>query len=159
MGKALLIPACQLDHVAMSSNLAHGLNAPDPYEYRAIWGISVKSRRSFDLLVARQLIWIPYANPAIRHMLFTADQQPICLVCAEIVLTGNPTVVCVAFLADPELRAQLRRDPAAFAGRPPHSHEAWWLLHGDCFDHLSRERMGELDQRIELALRSDTVIN
>src|SRR5437867_7608948 len=99
----------------MSSNFIHGINAPDPYQYRAIWGISVESRRSFDLLVARQLIWIPYANPAIRQILFTPDQQPICPICAEVVITGNPTVVCVAFLADSELRAQLLRDPAAFA--------------------------------------------
>lgn len=143
----------------MNPEFIRGLSAPDPYEYRAIWGIDVKSRRGFDLLVARQLIWLPCARPAVRQMLFTADHEPICPACRELVTTGSPSVVCVAFLADRALQEELSRDPAAFAGKAPNSLEAWWLLHGDCLDGLSRARRRELDQRIELALRADINAN
>lgn len=132
---------------------------PDPYQYRAIWGIPVNSRRGFDLLVARQLIWLPHARLAVRQLLFTEDEQPICPACSEVVATGASSVVCVAMLADRDLQEQLGRDPAAFASQPPSSHEAWWLLHGDCFDGLTRERTRDLDQRIELALRTDARVN
>jgi hypothetical protein len=135
------------------------LAAPDPYRYRAIWGIPVNSRRAFDLLVARQLIWLPHAKLAVRRLLFTDDEQPLCPACGEVVTTGTPSVVCVALLADRDLEEELARDPAAFAGRNPDSLEAWWLLHGTCFDGLTQARVGELDQRIELALRADARVN
>lgn len=133
--------------------------APDPYRYQAVWGLRVDSRRGFDLLVARQLIWLPYAGPAVRQLLFTPDEQPVCPACGEVVSTGAPAVVCVAFLADQELQDHLKRDPAAFAARDPNSLEAWWLLHGTCFDGLTQARVRELNQRIELALRADTRVN
>jgi hypothetical protein len=133
--------------------------APDPYQYRAIWGIPVNSRRGFDLLVARQLVWLPHAKPTVRQLLFTEDEQPICPVCEEVVTTGTPSVVCVGLLADRDLQEQLARDPAAFASQPPNSQEAWWLLHGDCVDALTDQRRGEVDLRIELALRADARAN
>lgn len=135
------------------------ISVPDPYQYRAIWGIPVNSQRGYDLLVARQLIWLPYAKPAVRQILFTKDEQPICPACETVVTTGTPSIVAVAMLADRQLQDQLARDPAAFASQPPSSLEAWWLLHGDCFDRLTNERVGELNQRIELALRADVRTN
>ena len=135
------------------------LTAPDPFAYRSIWGISVQSRRGFDLLVARQLLWLPHAKPAVRRMLFTEDEQPICPACGEVVAVGTPAVVCVGILADRELQDRLARNPSGIAARDPDGFEAWWLLHGTCHDGLSRERVHQLDQRIELALRADTRTN
>lgn len=143
----------------MSSPDFNPLNAPDPYVYRAIWGIRVKNRRGFDLLVARQMIWLPHARPGVRSMLFTRDEQPICPACCELVTTGAPSVVCVAVLADRELQEALARDPTLIATRSPDSREAWWLLHGTCLDELDPARVQQLDQRIELALRADTRMN
>jgi hypothetical protein len=132
------------------------LSAPDPYEYRAIWGIRVKDRDSFDLLVARQLLWLPHARLAVRQLLFTDQQEPICPVCGQSVGTGALAVVCVAVLADRELQEELSRDPTLLVARAPDSREAWWITHGDCLDQLTSDRIGELNARIELALRADT---
>jgi hypothetical protein len=140
-------------------NELNPLAAPDPYAYRAIWGIPPRDRRGFDLLVARQLLWLPYAKPTVRRMLFTEDEQPICPACGQLVTTGTPSVICVALLADRELQEQLERDPMTIVMKNPDSQEAWWLLHGTCVDELSRARVRELDQRIELALRADTRAN
>lgn len=134
---------------------AFGGRIPDPYQYRAIWGVPVDSRRAFDLLVARQMIWLPNAKPAVRGMLFSDDEQPICPPCGELVTTGAASVVCMAVLADRTLQEQLKHDSAAMFGRAPDSREAWWLVHGDCFDGLTRARVAELNHRIELALRAD----
>ncbi|MBI4213984.1 MAG: hypothetical protein HY534_06700 [Chloroflexi bacterium] len=132
---------------------------PEPYQYRAIWGVPAHSRYAFDLLVARQLIWLAHAKAAVRQLLFTEDEQPICPACSRPVTTGTPSVMCVALLADRELQQLLARDPAAFASKEPSSEEAWWLTHGSCFDQLTPERRQRLDQRIELALRADTRTN
>ncbi len=127
---------------------------PDPYAYRAIWGIPARDLRSFDLLVARQMLWMPHAAPAVRRMLFDEEGQPICLVCEQVITTGTPTVICVAVLADMPLRDAMERDPRAMIVRDPDALEAWWLVHGDCLDALTAERRAELNQRIELALRA-----
>ena len=132
---------------------------PDPYTYRAVWGMPVKSRHSFDLMVARQLLWMAHAAPTVRRMLFSEDGQPVCPVCGELVTTGSPSIICVAVLADPALQAQIAEDPRVIATRDPDSLEAWWLVHGTCHDTLTRERVGELNQRIELALRAPTRAN
>ena len=134
----------------------HPLSAPDPYEYRAIWGIRVKDRDGFDLLVARQLLWAPHARPAVRRLLFTEQQEPICPACGEVVGTGAMAVVCMAVLADRELQVELSRDPTLVVAREPDGREAWWITHGDCLDQLTPERIRELDKRIELALRAHT---
>jgi hypothetical protein len=130
------------------------LHAPDPFVYRAIWGVPVQSRDGFDLLVARQILWLPHAKPAVRTMLFTDDQQPICPACGERVTTGAPAVVGVAVLADRDLQVELEHDPRAIATRAPDGQEAWWLLHGACLDQLTPARIQELNQRLELALRA-----
>jgi hypothetical protein len=132
---------------------------PDPYTYRAVWGMPVKSRDAFDLMVARQLIWMGQAAPAVRRMLFTEDGQPVCPVCGELVTTGTPSIICVAVLADALLQAEIAEDPRIIAVRDPDSLEAWWLVHGTCHDTLTRERVTELNQRIELALRAATQSN
>lgn len=131
----------------------------DPFAYRAVWGFPVQSREGFDLLVARQLLWLQHAAPAVRQILFTEDEQPICPACGEVVTTGTPAVVCAAVLADRELQEHLARDPRVIATKSPDSDEAWWLLHGTCHDGLSRARVQELNQRIELALRAQTRVN
>ena len=131
------------------------IRVPDPYQYRAIWGVPVENRRAFDLLVARQMIWLPFAKPTVRTLLFTEDEQPICPACGEPVTTGAPSIVGVAVLTDRALQEQMKTDSAALFGRAPDSREAWWLVHGDCFDGLTQERVRELNQRIELALRAD----
>ena len=135
------------------------LIVPDPYVYKSIWGIPVQNRRGFDLLVARQLIWLPHAKPAIRAMLFSDDEQPICPACGELVTTGASAVVCVALLADREAQERIAEDPREIVARNPDGREAWWLLHGDCLDTLTRARVDELNQRIELTLRADTRSN
>jgi hypothetical protein len=121
--------------------------------------VPVESRRGFDLLVARQLIWVPYAGTSVRAFLLTENDEPICPVCAEVVATGAASVVGMAVLADPALRRQLRTDRAAMFGRPPDRREAWWLVHGDCFDALTPDRIAVLNQRIELALRAELRAN
>jgi hypothetical protein len=133
-----------------------GFTGPDPFTYRAVWGVPVNSRDGFDLLVARQLLWMPYAAPDVRRMLFAEDGQPICPVCGELVAAGASAVVCVAVLADPALQAQIAVDPRILATRDPDRLEAWWLVHGDCRDAITRERLQELNQRIELSLRAAT---
>jgi len=135
------------------------LNAPDPYQYRSIWGIRVQNRDGFDLLVARQLLWLPYARPSVRRLLFTEDEQPICPICNVTVGTGTMAVIGVGVLADRELQEELARDPSMIVGRNPDSREAWWIVHGDCLDNLTPQRRAELDQRIELSLRADTRVN
>ena len=135
------------------------LDLPDPFAYRSVWGVPVVSRHGFDLLVARQMIWLPYAKPSVRRMLFTEAEEPICPACGELVTTGAPAVVCVGVLADRQLQEEMERDPTVIATRDPDSQEAWWLLHGDCLDGLTRARRRELDQRIELALRAATRVN
>lgn len=132
------------------------LTGPDPFAYRAVWGMPVTSRRGFDLMVARQLLWMQHAAPAVRRMLFGEDGQPICPICGELVSAGAPSVVCVAVLADAPLQAQIKEDPRIIAARDPDSLEAWWLVHGTCHEKLTRERVQELNQRIELALRAAT---
>ncbi len=131
----------------------------EPYQFRAIWGVPVESRRGFDLLVARQMIWLPFARLAVRRLLFASAEEPICPGCGAIVTTGDASVVCMAVLADPALQAQLKQDPSAVFGRPPDGLEAWWLVHGDCFDRLTQERVRELNLGIELALRADERLN
>ena len=133
-----------------------GITGPDPFVYRAVWGVPVTSRDAFDLLVARQLLWMPQASPDVRRMLFAEDGQPICPVCGELVTTGTPSVVCMAVLADPGLQREIERDPRIMATRDPDNLEAWWLVHGTCLDTLTRGRVQELNQRIELALRAAT---
>jgi hypothetical protein len=132
---------------------------PDPYVYRAVWGLPAKDLHSFDLLVARQMIWMPYAAPAVRGMLFDVEGQPICPVCGELVTTGTPSVIGLAVLADRALQAAMEFDPRAMIIRDPDALEAWWLLHGDCLDTLTPDRVAELNQRIELALRAGTRAN
>ena len=136
-----------------------GLTGPDPFTYRAVWGVPVANRDAFDLIVARQLLWMPHAAPDVRRMLFAEEGQPICPVCGELVTTGTSSIVCVAILADPALQRQIEQDPRIIATRNPDGLEAWWLVHGDCADQLTRERVGELNQRIELALRAATRAN
>ncbi len=116
----------------------------------------VTSRHGFDLMVARQLLWMPHAAPDVRHMLFDEDGQPVCPVCGETVTTGTSSIICVAVLADAPLRVQIKEDPRIIAARDPDGLEAWWLVHGDCADKLTRERVRQLNQRIELALRAAT---
>ena len=116
----------------------------------------VTSRHAFDLMVARQLLWMSHAAPDVRRMLFAEDGQPICPVCGELVTTGTPSVICLAVLADPALQARIKEDPRIMAARDPDSLEAWWLVHGDCHEQLTRERVRELNQRMELALRAAT---
>jgi hypothetical protein len=99
---------------------------------------------------------MPHAAPDVRRMLFAEDGQPICPVCGALVTTGTPSIVCVAVLADPAMQLQIEQDPRIIATRDPDGLEAWWLVHGDCADQLTRERVGELNQRIELALRAAT---
>jgi hypothetical protein len=132
------------------------LSAPDPYEFRSIWGIRAKDLRGFDLLVARQLLWLPHARPAVRKLLFTAKEQPLCPACGQVVGTGSMAVVCMALLADRELVDLLSRDPTLVVAREPDGREAWWITHGDCIDQLTAARTAELNERIELALRDDT---
>jgi hypothetical protein len=132
---------------------------PDPYVFRAIWGIPAKDVEAFDLLVARQLLWLPHAEPMVRRMLFDEDAQPICPVCEELLPTGAPSVICMAVLADRPLQSAMEDDPRSMIIRDPDGLEAWWLLHGDCFDELTQERVAELNQRIELALRAGTRAN
>jgi hypothetical protein len=143
----------------MASWQLNPLTAPDPFAYRAVWGIPVKNRRGFDLLVARQLLWLPHARPSVRRMLFTEDEQPICPACGKLVTAGTPSVVCAALLADRDLQEQIARDPTLIATKEPDGQEAWWLLHGTCLDELTRARVQELNQRIELALRAATRAN
>ena len=130
------------------------ITGPDPFTYRAVWGLPVKSRHAFDLMVARQLLWLPHATPAVRQMLFSEDRQPICPACGELVTTGNPAIICVAILADLQLQEQIEIDPRVIAARDPDSLEAWWLVHGACYDGLNRARVDELNMRIELTLRA-----
>src|SRR5438445_7288333 len=87
------------------------LRAPDPFTYRAIWGIPPSSREGFDLLVGRQMIWLAHAAPGVRSMFFTEAAEPICPACGELVTTGAPAVVCAAVLADPQLQEQISQDP------------------------------------------------
>jgi len=135
------------------------ITGPDPFTFRAVWGLPVRSRRAFDLLVARQLLWLPHATPTVRQMLFSEDREPICPACGELVTTGNPAIICVAVLADLELQAQIEIDPRVIATRNPDGLEAWWLVHGSCHDGLSRTRVDELNMRIELTLRAATRAN
>jgi hypothetical protein len=135
------------------------LSLPDPYQYRSIWGIRAKDLRSFDLLVARQLLWLPHARQSVRQLLFTDQEEPICPVCGEVVGTGAMAVVCMAVLADQELQDELSRDPTLVVARQPDGREAWWITHGDCLDALTTERQSELDRRVELALRAGTRLN
>ena len=135
------------------------LMGPDPFAYRVVWGVPVKDRGGFDLLVARQMLWMPHAAPTVRGMLFTEDAQPVCPACDELVTTGAPTVVCMAVLADRELRELMDHDPREMVARSPDNLEAWWLLHGACLDELTPVRVQELNQRIELALRAGTRAN
>jgi hypothetical protein len=132
---------------------------PDPYTYRAIWGIPAKDVQAFDLLVARQLLWMPHAAPAVRRMLFDEGGQPICPMCEEALATGASSVICMAVLADRPLLDALEDDPRVMIIRDPDTLEAWWLLHGDCFDDLTPGRVAELNERIELALRAGTRSN
>jgi hypothetical protein len=132
---------------------------PDPYAYRVIWGIPAKDVDAFDLLVARQLLWMPHAAPTVRRMLFDEEGQPICPVCEEVLSTGSPSVICVAVLADRPLLEAMEDDPRVMLIRDPDELEAWWLLHGDCFDVLTEDLVAELNQRIELALRANTRAN
>jgi hypothetical protein len=62
-------------------------------------------------------------------------------------------------LADRPLQEEIERDPRIIAVRNPDALEAWWLVHGDCWDQLTQARVQELNQRIELALRSATRSN
>lgn len=135
------------------------LIGPDPYVYRAIWGIPARDLRAFDLLVARQMLWLPHAAPAVRRMLFDEAGQPICPACQQLVTTGTPSVICVGVLADRPLLAAMASDPRAMIIREPDTLEAWWLLHGDCLDALTPARRAALDQRIELALRASARAN
>ena len=89
-------------------------------------------------------------------MLFSEGGEPLCPVCNGLVTTGASSVICVAVLADRVLQAQIKEDPRIIAARDPDSLEAWWLVHGDCLDKLTREKVQELNQRIELALRAAT---
>src|SRR5262245_54780207 len=116
------------------------LSAPDPFEYRSLWAIRVDTIRSFDLLVARQLLWLPHARPAVRSLLFAPDDQPICIACSRLIATGDASVISMAVLADLELQEKLAVNPNGIAARDPDGREAWWLLHGDCFDKLTPER-------------------
>ncbi|HZT07347.1 MAG TPA: hypothetical protein VFC51_09975 [Chloroflexota bacterium] len=138
---------------------ARPFEAPDPFVFRAIWGIPASGAEGFNLLVARQMLWLHRAAPAIRSLLFTERDQPICPSCGEVVEPGAPSVICVALLADRALQDQLRRDVAAFAIREPDALEAWWLMHGDCRDHLTRGEVRVWNQRLELALRACTRSN
>ncbi len=132
---------------------------PDPYVYRAVWGIPARDLHSFDLLVARQMIWMAHAAPAVRRMLFDEEGQPICPICEQVITTGTATVICVAVLADVPLLDAMERDARVMIIRDPDALEAWWLLHGDCLDTLTPERRAELNQRIELALRAGSRSN
>jgi hypothetical protein len=135
------------------------LTGPDPFTYRVVWGVPVRDRDGFDLLVARQLLWQPYAAAAVRRLLLTDHNQPICPACETPVTTGAPSIICAAVLADRPLQEEIERDPRIIAVRNPDALEAWWLVHGDCWDQLTRARVQELNQRIELALRSATRSN
>jgi hypothetical protein len=104
-------------------------------------------------------MWMPNAAPDVRAMLFTASGEPICPVCAEVVGTGAASIICMGVLADPGLQAEIAADPRIMATRDPDSLEAWWLVHGECADTLTRGRVQELNQRIELALRAATRAN
>jgi hypothetical protein len=132
------------------------LTGPDPFAFIAVWGMPVTSRHAFDLMVARQLLWMPHAAPDVRRMLFAEDGQPICPVCGELVTMGRPSVICLAVLADPALQEQIKEDPRIMAARDPDRLEATWLVHGDCHEQLTGERVRELNQRIELTLRAAT---
>jgi len=132
------------------------LTGPDPFVYYAVWGMPVTSRDAFDLMVARQLLWMPHAAPEVRRMLFREGGQPVCPVCGELVTTGVSSIICVALLADAQLQAQIKEDPRIIAARDPDNLEAWCLVHGDCVAKLTRERVQELNQRLELALRAAT---
>ena len=105
------------------------------------------------------MIWMAHASPGVRSMFFTDAHEPICPVCGELVTTGAPSVVCAAVLADPQLQEAIQRDPTIIATRDPDAREAWWLVHGDCLDQLTRERVQQLNERIELALRAHTRSN
>ena len=137
----------------------HFLTGPDPFAYRVVWGLKVHSRDAFDLLVARQLLWLPHAAPSVRRLLFTDDEQPICPACEVVVATGDSSVVCVAVLADRYLLELMEHDPREMVARNPDALEAWWLLHGACYDELTPARVQQLSQRIELALRAATRAN
>jgi hypothetical protein len=102
---------------------------------------------------------MPHAAPVVRRMLFDEEGAPICPVCEQLVLTGAPTIICVAVLADRPLIAAMEEDPRWMIIREPDSLEAWWLLHGDCVDTVTNERVAELNQRIELALRAGSRSN
>ncbi len=138
---------------------ANPFSLPDPYTFRAIWGIPPSSREGFDLLVARQMIWMAYAAPLVRQMLFTAEGEPICPYCEQLVTTGTPSVICAAVLADRQLQEQIAQDPTVIATRDPDAREAWWLMHGTCHDELNSARIEELNLRLELALRGPTRTN
>ena len=135
-------------------NPRYSPNPSDPYTYLAVWGIPPSSREGFDLLVARQMLWQPRAAPAVRQLFVSDDGQPLCPACGAVVETGAPAVVCAALLADPSLREQIQHDPTVIATRDPDALEAWWLLHGTCHDELTRARIQQLNERIELALRA-----
>jgi hypothetical protein len=135
------------------------ISAPDPFTYRAVWGLPVKSLHAFDLLVARQLLWLPHATKAVRRMLFNEDNEPVCPICGQLVATGDPAIICAAVLADRELQTKIEEDPRVIATRDPDALEAWWLVHGSCHDNLTHKRVGELNSRIELALRGGTRAN
>jgi hypothetical protein len=126
----------------------------DPYTYVAVWGFPPSSRDGFDLLVARQLLWQPRAAVAVRRLFVSDDGQPLCPACGAVVESGAPAVVCAAVLADRVLREQIQQDPTVIATRDPDTLEAWWILHGECRDQLTHARVGELNERIELALRA-----
>jgi hypothetical protein len=119
----------------------------------------VKSRHAFDLMVARQLLWMAHAAPTVRRMLFGLEGEPLCPVCSQAVATGTPAIICVGVLADPALQSQIQEDPRVIVTRDPDSLEAWWLVHGTCQDTLTEGRLRELNQRIELALRAATLSN
>jgi hypothetical protein len=129
-------------------------NPSDPYTYLAVWGIPPSSREGFDLLVARQMLWQPRAAAAVRRLFVSDDGQPLCPACGTVVEAGALSVVCAAVLADRVLREQIQQDPTVIATRDPDALEAWWLLHGECQEQLTRGRVQELNQRIELALRA-----
>ena len=131
----------------------------DPFRYIAIWGIPPSSQQGFDLLVARQLLWMPHSALAVRQFLFTENAEPICPACGEVVKPGTPSVVCAAVLADRELLRRLRVDVTAFATRDPDARDAWWLMHGACRDEVTAEQVHYWNQRIELALRVGTRTN
>ena len=83
------------------------IDAPDPFQYRATWGVPVDSAHGFDLLIARQLIWLPHARPSVRQLLYTDDEQPICPACQRVVTPGSPAIAGAGLLADRQLQEVL----------------------------------------------------